>query len=156
MYTFHRLAEIDGPTWLTLLNNRDVQRHMPLSDVWTAEAAEEWARGKDAQWIANGYGPWALRVDGQFAGWGGFQKEGDDADFGLVMLPEFWGKGLHFHNLMVEKAFSELGLASITILLPPSRVRLKGLDRLGYVPEGELHYDGHRFLKFRMWPKPQG
>jgi RimJ/RimL family protein N-acetyltransferase len=150
-YSFHPLAEIDGATWLTLLNDPEVHRHMPLGGTaWTASAAADWARGKDAQWTTNGYGPWALRVDGVFAGWGGFQKEGADADLGLVLLPQFWGHGARLHAAMLAKGFDELGLDSITILLPPSRVRMKGLVRLGYLPDGEIVYDGHRFLKFRM------
>ena len=43
-------------------------------DHWTAERAADWARSKDEQWTTNGYGPWALKVDGVFAGWGGFQR----------------------------------------------------------------------------------
>jgi RimJ/RimL family protein N-acetyltransferase len=151
MLSFHRFTEISPALWLTLLNSHDVHRHMPLAgDDWTEQRALEWAESKDAQWAENGYGPWALKVDGVFAGWGGFQKEGPDADFGLVLLPEFWGQGQMMHMAMIEKAFGELALPSITILLPPSRVRMKGLKRLGYVPDGEIEYDGHRFLKFRM------
>jgi hypothetical protein len=43
-----------------------------------------------------------------------------------------------------------MGFASITIMLPPSRVRLKSLARAGYEPAGDLEYAGHRFLKFRL------
>lgn len=150
-YSFHRLSEISADDWLTLLNNHDVHRHMPLGGQnWTAEKAVDWAAGKDAQWSANGYGPWAIRVDGAFAGWGGFQKEGEDADFGLVLLPSFWRHGRALHEAMLAKAFGELGFESITILLPPTRRWLRPVERLGYVREGEIDYDGHRFLKFRL------
>jgi hypothetical protein len=151
MLTLHRFTEIVPADWLTLLNDKDVHRHMPLAgdDSWTEPMAAEWAAGKDAQWVANGYGPWALRLGGVFAGWGGFQKEGDEADFGLVLLPAFWGRGVRiFHDLMVRGR--ELPLDPVSILLPPSRVRLKGLARLGFEPAGEVYYDGHRFLKFRL------
>lgn len=153
MLSFHRFAEIAPADWVRLLNDPDVHRHMPLAgEHWTEERAADWAQSKDDQWTTNGYGPWALKVDGVFAGWGGFQKEADDADFGLVLLPEFWGRGMAMHEAMIAKGFAELGLPSITILLPPSRTRMKGLARLGYEPDGEISYDGHRFLKFRMLP----
>lgn len=39
---------------------------------------------------------------------------------------------------------------TLTIMLPPSRVRLKSLGRLGFVPDGEVTYRGERFIKFRL------
>lgn len=148
--TLSALSDIAPADWAHLLNDKDVQRHMPLAgDHWDETKAREWAAGKDAQWQENGYGPWGIRIDGAFAGWGGFQKEGDEADLGLVMLPEFWG-----HGATLFREFVALGrkmrLENVTILLPPSRVRLKGLVRLGFQPAGEIDYDGHRFLKFRL------
>jgi RimJ/RimL family protein N-acetyltransferase len=149
-YSFHRFSEVAPAEWLTLLNNRETARHMPLSgEAWTEQAASEWAAGKDRQWLDNGYGPWAIRVDGAFAGWGGFQKEGEDADFGLVLLPSHWGHGRAIFGEIVERGWTELKLNSISILLPPSR-RMKGLARLGFIADGEVAYDGHRFLKFRL------
>ncbi|HWA18644.1 MAG TPA: GNAT family N-acetyltransferase [Devosia sp.] len=150
--TVHRLKDIPAETWLPLLNHPEVRRHMPLAGdtVWTDVLAMEWAAGKDAQWTDNGFGPWALRVDGVFAGWGGFQKEGEDADFGLVLLPEFWGRGFAIARDLFDRDRASLGSRPISILLPPSRTRMKGLARLGFLPDGELDYDGHRFLKFRL------
>ena len=148
--TFHRLSEIPASDWLILLKDPEVARHMPLSgDDWDEAKAAEWAKGKDGQWTENAYGPWAIRVDGAFAGWGGFQKEGDEADLGLVLLPAYWGHGAALFKEMLRRG-RDLPLGPVTILLPPSRTRLKGLARLGFVPAGELEYAGHRFLKFRL------
>jgi RimJ/RimL family protein N-acetyltransferase len=151
MISLHRFSEISAADWVRLLNDHEVHRHMPLGgDAWTEPRAAEWAAGKDAQWTSNGYGPWAIRMEGVFAGWGGFQKEETDADFGLVLLPEFWGRGMEISREIIGRGWSELGLESISILLPPSRTRMKGLGRMGFQPDGELEYAGHRFLKFRM------
>lgn len=151
MLTVHRFTDVAPAMWLTLLNDPDVHRHMPLAGdtAWTAAMAEDWAAGKDAQWTANGYGPWALKLDGTFAGWGGFQKEGVEADFGLVLLPACWGHGAAIFRRLLDLG-RQLPLDPVTILLPPSRRRLKGLARLGFEPAGEIVYDGHRFLKFRL------
>jgi RimJ/RimL family protein N-acetyltransferase len=93
--TFHPLAETATADLVRLLNDPDVARHMPLSTAtWDEEKAIGWAKGKDLQWQRNGFGPWAIRIDGAFAGWGGFQKEGDEADLGLVLFPRYWGSGL--------------------------------------------------------------
>lgn len=148
---FAPLPDIPAADLAALLNDKDVRRHMPLSDAHTTAAqAREWALAKDAQWAQNGYGPWAIRIDGRFAGWGGFQKEGEDVDLGLVLLPEYWGRGSAIHEAMLARGFGEFGFESVTILLPPSRVRLKSLMRLGYRPEGQIEYGGHSFLKFRL------
>lgn len=55
---------------------------MPLgSPDFDDEKSRSWAEEKDAQWEINGYGPWAFVIDDIFAGWGGLQKEGDDAEY---------------------------------------------------------------------------
>jgi hypothetical protein len=153
--TVHRLTDIPAETWLPLLNHAEVRRHMPLAGdmVWTAASAMEWAAGKDRQWTENGFGPWALKIDGQFVGWGGFKQEREDADFGLVLLPGFWGMGLAIARELIVLGRPYLGSRAISILLPPSRTRMKGLARLGFVPDGDFNYDGHRFLKFRLAPR---
>ena len=93
-FDFVPLATIAPPDLVLLLNDPDVRRHMPLAgDDWDETRAADWAKAKDAQWVENGYGPWAIRIDGEFAGWGGFQKEGEEADLGLVLLPGHWGDG---------------------------------------------------------------
>lgn len=147
--SLHAFSEIPTEDWLGLLNHPDVIRHMPLATGdWTEQSVADWAKGKDVQWLTNGYGPWAMRIDGRFAGWGGFQKEGDEADFALVLLPAYWGQGaMIFRHVMSRR--HELGIGPVSILLPPSRPRLKGLTRLGFEFVGELAYEGQRFLKFQ-------
>lgn len=148
--TFHPLSEIPAAELLGLLTDPDVRRHMPLAgDNWDEPRAVDWAKGKDAQWQENGYGPWAIRIDGTFAGWGGFQKEEDEADLGLVLFPGQWGHGATIFRELVRRG-TEMQIRNVTIMLPPSRVRLKGLVRLGFEPAGELEYAGQRFLKFRL------
>lgn len=148
--TFHQLSEIPAAQLLELLTDPDVRRHMPLAgDNWDAQSAADWARAKDAQWQENGYGPWAIRIDGAFAGWGGFQREGDEADLGLVLLPGQWGHGAAIFRELIRRGI-EMQVRNVTIMLPPSRVRLKGLTRLGFEPAGELDYAGQHFLKFRL------
>ena len=78
---FVRLTEVPLAPVVELLNEPRNARHMPLAGTFTEEAAAEWVSAKDSQWASNGYGPWAVLVDGQFAGWGGFQREENGADF---------------------------------------------------------------------------
>ena len=147
---FVPLASIAPADLVHMLNDPDVRRHMPLAgEDWDELRASAWAKAKDAQWERNGYGPWAILIGDAFAGWGGFQQEGDEADLGLVLLPQYWGHGVTIFRQMIRRG-NAMGIANVTVLLPPSRVRLKGLARLGFVPAGEIDYGGHRFLKFRL------
>lgn len=148
--SLHAFADIPVRQWLALLKHPDVIRHMPLADPsWNEAAVAEWVRGKDAQWMENGYGPLAIRIDGCFAGWGGFQQEDGEADFALVLFPEYWGHGGRiFHHFM--RCRTELGIETVSILLPPSRLRTRGLRRLGFELAGEAVHGGQRFLKFQI------
>lgn len=148
---FKRLTEVDLMDIMSLNNNPDVLRHMPLGSAnFDLAKAKEWVQQKDAQWQQYGYGPWAFLIDQKFAGWGGLQYEEGDADLAMVLHPDFWGSGKAIYLEIVKRAFTSLGLASITVLLPVSRTRIKGIFRLGFQPDGEICIDGARFQRFRL------
>jgi hypothetical protein len=88
---FVRLTEVPVADVVALLNEPRNSRHMPLASTFTEQSASEWVNSKDAQWERHGYGPWAVLVDGRFAGWGGFQHEDSGADYALVLSPAYWG-----------------------------------------------------------------
>ncbi len=148
--TFVRLTEIRLADVLSLLNNRRTHRHLPLAGEFTAEAAGDWVRAKDAQWDHHGYGPWAILVDGRFAGWGGFQREEGGADFALVLEPRHWGRGEEITRKAFALGFGELELEEVTIALPYSRDPGRVLAPLGFVPAGEATYGGVTFRQYRL------
>jgi RimJ/RimL family protein N-acetyltransferase len=151
-----RLGEIAPADIVAQMTDPRVLVHMPLAkEPFDDAACRRFVEAKDRQWDDNGYGPWAIVIDGQYAGWGGFQNEGEDADFGLVLKPTFWGRGAELYRTMLDIGFRPrpaggFGFESVTILLPPSRVRLKALKRLGFHPEGTIDYLGEPSLKFRL------
>jgi ribosomal-protein-alanine N-acetyltransferase len=100
-------------------------------------------------WAEHGYGPWAFFIDGQFAGWGGLQPEGPDADLGIVLHPRFWGLGYALSREILRRAFAEMGHKSVIVLLPPSRTRVRALKRLGFEDDGEVVLSGERFMRYR-------
>ena len=102
-----------------------VRRLMPLTQDDFSEAdARHFVAGKERLWAEHGYGPWAFFVGGRFAGWGGLQPEAGDADLGLVLHPDFWGWGKRIYDETLRRA-PGLGVTSITMLLPPSRARVR-------------------------------
>lgn len=149
---FKRLTAVDSQDIIALNNHPEVLRQMPLGSPNFDEAkAKEWVRQKEIQWDEHGYGPWAFFIDDEFAGWGGLQNEDGDADLAMVLHPRFWGSGKAIYEEIVKRAFTSMGQKSITILLPFSRTRLKGIARLGFQADGEVEFDGVRFQRFRLY-----
>jgi RimJ/RimL family protein N-acetyltransferase len=152
---FKRLTEVDKPAIIQLHNNPLVRRQMPLFEgVFTMEDCNAFIAAKEKLWADYGYGPWAFVIEGEFAGWGGLQPEGEDADLGLVLHPDFWGTGKAIYEKVIDRAFSEMGFDSVTILFPPSRTRIKGILRLGFKPDGEVVIGDERFIRYRLLAPP--
>lgn len=148
---FARLTDVPLEAVVALLNEPRLTRHLPLSTgQFNAQAAAEWVAAKDGQWAAQGYGPWAVLVDGAFAGWGGFQREENGADFALVLAPVYWGHGAAVTRAALERGFGELGLDEVLIALPYSRSPARVVARFGFVPDGEVTYGGTAFRQYRL------
>lgn len=149
--TFARLSEVDPAEIIAHMSDPRVAEHMPLLTMdWTAEVAAHFIAQKDACWVRDGLGHWAFLAGGQYVGWGGFQKEGDEWDFGLVLRPDRFGLGTRIARQAIAFAHADTRIPFVTFLLPPSRRHLGALKRLGATPLGEVVYDGVRFLKFRL------
>ena len=92
---FVRLTEVEIGAVTALLNEPRNARHLPLAggEAFTAETAADWVAAKDGQWDEHGYGPWAVLIDGEFAGWGGFQAEATAPTSRWCCGRSFWGHG---------------------------------------------------------------
>lgn len=149
---FKRLNEIPKEEVIALLNHPLVRRHMPLAkSVFDDKAYHSFLADKEQLWKTHGYGPWGFVVDDKFIGWGGLQYENHDADLALVLHPDYWGMGKVIYEMIIKKAFTEMGFESITALLPPSRTRTRGLLKLGFQLEGKLMIEGERFIRYRLF-----
>jgi [ribosomal protein S5]-alanine N-acetyltransferase len=148
---FRRLSEVRKSDIIELMNNDKVNRQMPLLNHEFKDAeCEKFIASKEEHWNKFGFGLWAFVIDEHFFGWGGLQMENDEPDLALVLHPDYWGTGKYILKLIINRAFTELRLSSITILLPASRTRIKGVLRLGFREEGELIINNHRFSRFRL------
>ncbi|MCR8547176.1 GNAT family N-acetyltransferase [Salipiger sp. P9] len=148
---FVRLPEIPLETILAHMSDPRVSVHLPLgTGRWTLESCAAFVAAKEACWVRDGLGHWAILCDGGYAGWGGFQKEGDEWDFGLVLTAGAFGLGARITRQALGIARVDPRIPFVTFLLPPSRKHLGGLDRLGATPLGAVDYAGERFLKFRL------
>ncbi len=149
--TFTRLPEIDRAEIIAHMSDPRVAEHMPLlTFAWDDKTAAEFVAAKEECWRRDGLGHWAILADGDYVGWGGFQKEGDEWDFGLVLKPGSFGLGIRIARKALDFARADERIPYVTFLLPPSRKNLGALARLGAVQVGQIEYDDSTFLKFRL------
>lgn len=148
---FVRLSEIPPIEIAEHMSDPRLAEHMPLlTSGWDAGVAAAFVARKETYWARDGLGHWAFLVNGRYAGWGGFQKEGEEWDFGLVLRPDAFGLGRRITKQAIRHARADERIAFVTFLLPPSRKNLSALRRLGARPVGMVDHDGARFLKFRL------
>lgn len=148
---FRRLTEIETSEIIELMNHPLVRRQMPLiNDNFDESDCDAFIAAKERLWAEYGYGPWAFVIDGQFVGWGGLQPENGEVDLGLVLHPNHWGVGKALYDEIIDRAFGEMGFETVTVLFPPTRMRIKGLLRLGFKEDGELEIGGERFIRYRL------
>lgn len=150
---FARLNSVPLEQILAHMSDARLAAHMPLLEGmhWDRQVAEGFVAAKEAAWARDGLGVWAILGDGAYLGWGGFQREGADWDYALVLRPEAFGLGLRITRQALGWARAEGRMESVTFLLPPTRRHLGALARIGAVAEGEVRSAGARFLKFRLW-----
>ncbi len=149
--SFTRLTQISTPEILAHMKNPRLAEHMPLlTQDWDEETVDEFVKAKEAYWTRDGLGHWAFLHGGDYVGWGGFQKEGEEWDAGLVLKPGAFGLGARITRRAMEFAKSDERITSVTFLLPPSRKKLGALRKLGACPVGEVDYGGEKFLKYRL------
>lgn len=146
-----RLTEIDPSEIVAHMSDPRVGEHMPLlTFAWDTKVAASFVSKKEAYWERDGLGHWAFLVDGKYVGWGGFQKEGEEWDFGLVLRPDSFGLGRRIATKAIHFALANDRIPFVTFLLPPSRKNLGALARLGAKQVGQVEYEGETFLKFRL------
>ncbi len=149
--TFARLSEIEPTEIAAHMSDPRVAAHMPLLTFeWDAKVAAKFIAKKEECWARDGLGHWAFLANGHYVGWGGFQKEGDEWDFGLVLRADAFGLGRRISRKAIDFAIADERIPFVTFLLPPSRKNLGAFDRLGATHVGEIEYDGAKFLKFRL------
>jgi len=148
------LNDIEEGKLLNLMNHEMVGKLMPLlKNGFSKEDCKNFLQAKQKLWDKHGFGPWAFLINEEFAGWGGLQPENGEADFALVLHPDFWGWGFKIFNKIKNIAFEKMNIDSITILFPPSRTNSKAVTRFGFVKDGELDIAGEKFIRLRLKKK---
>lgn len=152
--SFVRLPEIAPDEIIAHMSDPRVAEHMPLLTFeWHRAAVEKFVEAKEERWRRDGLGHWAILSNGEYVGWGGFQREGDEWDFGLVLKPDMFGLGPRISRMAIEFAMADERIPFVTFLRPPSRKNLGAFARIGAKFVDEIDHEGARFLKYRLETK---
>ena len=156
MITFAPLSSIDLEKLRALNADPQVLLHMPLAgpEPMNPDELRDWVAGKEAIMQQHGFGPQAILLDGDFAGWGGIEPDDAGASISLVLFPAFWGRGREILDVLLEEAFGRLGLPYVLVEFPPTRTRVRGLLRLGFREAGDRTIEGERFVVYRLDAPP--
>lgn len=151
MISCTRLPDIAPDEIIAHMSDPRVAKHMPLLTFeWDRAAVAQFVADKEERWRVDGLGHWAILSDGRYVGWGGFQKEGEEWDYGLVLKPGSFGLGPRISRKALDFAIADKRIPFVTFLLPPSRRKLGALERLGAEFAGVSECDGAGFLKYRL------
>lgn len=152
--TFSRLSTIPVEDIAAHMSDPALANHMPLlQGTWDRKRTADFVAMKEARWAQDGLGHWAILADGAYVGWGGFQLEEADWDFGLVLKPSAFGLGMKITAKALAFARTDARISSVTFLLPPTRTKLGALTRLGAQFKGDVTYDGAVFRKYHLVTK---
>lgn len=136
------------------MSDRRIARHLPLLGTdWDLERIAAFVRAKEQCWERDGLGHWAILADQIYAGWGGFQKEHGDWDFGLVLRPEYFSLGQQIFGQAIDWLSAHRDIGEVTFLLPPTRLG-RVPERLGASYCGETTYAGVAFTKWSISVPP--
>lgn len=149
--TFTRLSTISVAEIAGHMSDPALAAHMPLlQGDWDEQRAADFVVMKEKRWEQDGLGHWAVLADGAYVGWGGFQLERTDWDYGLVLKPSGFGLGMKITAQAMRFARNDARIPSVTFLLPPTRTKLGALARMGAKFEGDVRLDGALFRKYRL------
>lgn len=148
---FRPLREADTDDLHSLLNDARVTRHMPLAEPVDRAWIENWKESKSQQWPAPEHGPWAVYLDGRFAGWSGVQPDGEDEDeLAIVLHVWAWNLGREIARQTLSRFRSFGHSKPIAVYFPTTRPIQLLTEKLSLKPVGEAAIGEHRFVKLHL------
>jgi RimJ/RimL family protein N-acetyltransferase len=136
---FARLTDVPLEDLVAHMSDPRLRAHMPLlTGNWGEAEARAFVAAKEAAWARDGLGHWAFLAGKRYVGWGGFQKEDAEWDFGLVLRPRDFGLGQRITHAALDFARAD------------PRIPFGALHRIGAQSVGRQDHSGATFLKFRL------
>ena len=142
-----RLINADFEPLVAMNADPRVMEFFPLID--SREETEGMWRRIHEHFALYGFGPWAMEVDGTFAGWLGLMRTGFEAYFTPCvevlyrLRTGFWGRGLATEGgrTVLRYGFKHLKLDEIVAFTIPANTRSRRvLEKIGLVLSGEFDH----------------
>ena len=145
-----RLRSFDFPDadrLFEILSKPGVLDYFPPRPPLTRDGVERMIGRILQEWKENGYGVWAIEVDGRLAGRGGLQylPETDETEVDFIIDPDFWGRGLAtaVGEAALRFGFGELGVSRIIGLVhPDNAASSRVLEKIGMTLDCRTEYFG--------------
>lgn len=151
---FERLESIDPHELLVHMRDPRIAKHLPLlRSGWDQATVDAFISRKAEHWAEHGLGHWAILLDEEYVGWGGFEKEGPEWDFGLVLRPEYFNWGRRIARRAFEWALENTDIEAVTFLLPVTRAQ-DAPRKLGAQLVGQTNLSGTIFRKWHLPLRP--
>ncbi len=162
-----RWKSSDREPFADLNADPEVMRYFP--DTLTRSESDAFVDRVERGLEANGFGLWALEVEGQFAGYTGLNKTtfetpmGDHIEIGWRLARWAWGHGYATEaaSLVLDFGFRALALSEIFSFTTESNARSEAvMKRIGMMRRADLDFDhpnvldwwGARHIVYRATP----
>lgn len=143
-----RWTDADRKPFAELNSDPEVMRYFPrtLTSVESDSAVDRIEQGFNEQ----GFGLWALEVDGRFAGFTGLNKTafetpmGPHIEIGWRLAKWAWGNGYATEaaRCVLQTAFTNFGLSEVYSFTTESNTRSEDvMQRIGMVRRADLDFD---------------
>jgi RimJ/RimL family protein N-acetyltransferase len=150
-----RLRPSDEPDLIALDSDPDVMRYVgsPAGVRRPEETLERVRRRIEADHGPLGFWRVESRADGAFYGLAALiqMPSGDDIELAYRLMRRAWGGGIASEAAaaLVDYAFGTLGLPRlVAVTYPENRASQRVLDKLRFMRQGELDYQGARTVYY--------
>ncbi|MBY6064266.1 GNAT family N-acetyltransferase [Pseudidiomarina sediminum] len=99
---FVALDKLDPSTFLPLLNDAVVRKHLVGHEPFTLETVQEWVQEKLCIDAMDGYLVRAICVADELIGWCGIQPDHNEAELAIVLAPTHWGYGRRVFEYLMD------------------------------------------------------
>jgi len=123
------LSKCDSDELMSILNSKDVRRHLMPHNQFDHESLDNWINQKNSCNAVVGCRVRGVLIDQQLAGWCGIQHDEFGFEIGIVLAKPFWGYGKPIFKSMLAWA-KEFGHSELIIHLHESRPNYKFLSKL--------------------------
>jgi len=150
------LAQEDAATLQLVLEDADVWRYFPRTEVPTLARTKTYIEGQLAHWDEYGYGHWAIDViDKKLIGWCGQQylRETDETEVAYCLGKAHWGKGFATEAARASLNFgiTDLGIKEIVGLTHvENKASQHVLQKIGLKYIDRKFYFGMECIRFRI------